>query len=232
MAKRKTGLDWILQDRVHGINYLIGYDNKKLIDFYHTYKTNHNNANDKEILWGYYNFLILDISKSKDNKSKLDRNLSSVYGAMHRFRSKYENKRDDRLIQLRIDKEIESYQCNNNVEGYEMEIEIISNKCCAFCDSIDSKRFNLDYAKKNRIIDVSKCKNEWGFKGTVAIVTKRDSDGNLIPKEQNNILKENSNPKKSHQPITAKSNKSGSGCMVSLLPIIAFCIYFIIRALS
>ncbi|MEI6865768.1 hypothetical protein [Flavicella sp.] len=213
MAKRKTGIEWLLVPRNNSINHILKYKDKVLIDFYNKFTKNHIDANHKAVLWAYYNYLLNDIPNKTKNIYELNKSLSSIYFAMSNYRIKHEKTIDTRLKQLAIDSELKSIF---PLESYKMEVVVITkNNCCSYCDSFKNNAFNYEYAMNNEIVDVSKCQNKIrGFVGTLGYRPKRDSNGHLI--EVDDFISSNSTIKKK-----SSLKKLSVGCLYVFLFIMA-----------
>ncbi|GGZ81801.1 hypothetical protein [Algibacter mikhailovii] len=62
-----------------------------------------------------------------------------------------------------------------------MEVAIIrGNDCCAYCKSINSRKFDYNFAISNQIADASKCSGVKGFWAIRRLTAKRDPEDNLV----------------------------------------------------
>lgn len=188
MEKKKSIKDWVFSNSNQKINEKLTYGDSVsqelydslLLDFHNEFVLNHPDALGKDVLWGYYNFLLVELVSLEKNLAKLNSKLSTVYGEMYLFRYKYDKVYDARLSQLNLDYQLKSIDYSDN--GFLMKVVIIPNKnCCEYCDLVSKMEFTYEESQQGGVVDVSKCTNMnhkpmW----TCAIVPKRDSEGNLI----------------------------------------------------
>lgn len=102
---------------------------------------------------------------------------SSIYFYMATFRRVYENSKANDIFQLKLDSELRSF---NNIVGFKMQAEIISNKCCDYCESMNGKRFDIQDALKNKYYDAEQCTWAFGCRSCYVGVPARDKNGSLI----------------------------------------------------
>jgi len=194
--KEDSRLEWVLNpNRPPYVLNTIRVDESIVRKYFTNYIKKKPNSSKEDFLWALLQFLLIKTSKTAKDEYEMYKNHSYIYFNMARFRMDYENEKDHRLFQLGINNQIKSY----GGTGYEMQVRVISGHCCEYCDSLNGKRFDLDYAIKNKPFDLEKCTREFGCNCGTAGVPKKDKDGRLIRIEE--------------KPIKQKKIEENKGCL-------------------
>ena len=172
-TKEDSRLEWVLSNNVLSS---IEIDDTKIREYFSKFIKKKPNSSKEDFLWSLLQFLLIETTKTSKDACEMYKNHSYIYFNMARFRMDYENEKDHRLFQLAHNNQIKSY----GGTGFKMQVKVISGHCCEYCDSLNEKTFDLDYAIKNKMFDLEKCTRKLGCNCTTAGVPKRYKNGSLM----------------------------------------------------
>ncbi|MFD1293461.1 hypothetical protein ACFQ5N_06395 [Lutibacter holmesii] len=170
----KSTLDWVLNkhfkyDRLFGESTIKKYFVK--------YYVNNQDGSKFDFIWSFYQYQIIKTTETTSNIYLLNDILSKIYFQMVQFRRKYDNELANDLMQLSLDCSVKSYM---PVDGFKMEISIISNACdCDYCESMNGKKFDGNDMLINKRYRAEKCTSSKGCRTIYSQVPARDKKGKL-----------------------------------------------------
>ena len=183
-----------------------------------------NSINPHDYFWLLFNkALMVNAESFRNGGSDLDfyNNQSSLYYNMASFRREEGAKKESINNFIRLGHQSDADGAKYSVSDVEMEVVVISSTkttfapeyLCQYGISENRKKYSPEEFMDKCFIATDKCTREGGCSCSVASVVKRDSEGNIIFREQ---IK-----------TSIKSKKKSKGCLLVFIPII-FIISFIL----
>ncbi len=155
-----------------------GMEEQNIIDYYETWKKTNTESIDNYLWFIFNNLLNENKIQSNDVLGFYERNLK-IYSAMLDFRRRIEHRKANEILALYNLTKV-NIELQNRRNSLHYHFGIIGCKDCDESKELTGTYISITEALENKTIPYSECTRRQGCACGMAMVGKRDSEGNLM----------------------------------------------------
>ncbi len=179
MKKKLLTIEWLINNHLPFLEKF-GLDEKKIRDYYETWKVGKQSISINDYFWHILQKIIEQIAvQSQDEIQACELNIET-YFIMWNFLRKVERKNANHVFKAMQLNKLRLAELQSG--PYKKEVIFLSGHCCPYCNELNGKKFSFEEMIQGEYLGSSNCTNEYGCNCIFVTQSCRDEQGRFIRK--------------------------------------------------